>query len=337
MSVPPPEFLPVLLGNGSFLRDTDGNLRFDANGHLLYLISTADAFLHVKPSIQSQQFWPEETAPNLPKNTSIVLLTVAVNTDCKDENIITEIGYTIYDTAAIYIGEKINRKPKIPGCMAPGPRGENITKLALSRHFIVRDTADHHPGTCNWPAHIAQPYHFSYRKSEFIDRGHISSMLEDTYNNAARRGLSNEAIEKGDRRAVVIVSWGDDSIDPQIKATSWYINNQFFQHWDIRKHPLIRTCFLTPNPTYISCLDLFGIQHRAHGREIGHNAGNCSAFTIQLLLGLCFLTEEQRTLVRQKVNLTPSSRFPGVESVVARNNRPPGSGPLPPGRVPILH
>lgn len=73
------------------------------------------------------------------------------------------------------------------------------------------------------------------------------------------------------------------------------------------------------------------------GKEIGYNAGNHTAFTIQLLIGLCFLTEEQRAHLREGQYLEPGSKFPGVESVLARDNRPPGSGELPPGRVPILH
>jgi hypothetical protein len=221
--------------------------------------------------------------------------------------------------------------------MVPGPRGENITKIAQSRHFIVRDTAGHHPGTCNWPAHTAQPYYFSYRKSEFIDRNLITKTLEDAFESAVGQGLSSEAIKDGNRRAVVLVSWGEDTMHPMIKATSWYGKKQFFQHWDMREHALIRSRFPTSNPTHITCLDVFGIQHRAHGKEIGHNAGNRSAFTLQLLIALCFLTQEQLGLVRNGANLTPSSKFPGVESVVARDNRPPGSGPLSAERVPILH
>lgn len=156
-----------------------------------YLTPTTDAFLEMRPSKHSQQFWPTSLTKQVPENTSVVLLSIAVNTDCQREETITEVGYTIFDTAAIYDGAKGSRKKKIPGCVPPGPRGENIIKFALSRHYIVRDTASHHPGTCNSPAHTAQPYHFSYRKSEFINRVQVRGTLEEAFNKASSEGLTS--------------------------------------------------------------------------------------------------------------------------------------------------
>ncbi|KAI3339286.1 hypothetical protein F4824DRAFT_498553 [Ustulina deusta] len=335
MSTPPPAFLPVLLGYGSFFKDRDGNVQFAGTKNPLYVIPPTNAFLEMKPSKESRQFWPVSSTQRMPKDTSVVLFSISVNTHCENADMVTEIGYTIYDTATIYDGVKGSRKKRIPGCVAPGPRGENITKLALSRHFIVLDTAGHHPGTCNSPTHTAQPYHFSYRKSSFISREKLLKTLEEAFEKAAFEGLTHVDIERGHRRVVILVGWGDENHHPQIKATPWYRNTQFFQQWDIRRHPLVLERI--PNPTFLTCLDVFGIQHRAHEKEIGHNAGNHSAFTMQLLIGLCFLTQEQRTQLRLGQNLEPSSKFPGVESVLARDNRPPGSAPLPPGRVPILH
>ncbi|KAH8160506.1 hypothetical protein CIB48_g7745 [Xylaria polymorpha] len=333
-SIPPPEFLPVLLGHGSFIRGEGGKVLLDGNQSPLFLIPTADDFLKMKPSKESQQFWPAGANQKIPMNTSVVFLSIAVNTDCQNANKITEVGYTIYDTATIYVGARSGRR-RHPGCEAPGPRGENITKLAHSQHFIVKDTAHHHPGTCTQPNHTAQPYYFSYRKSKFINRHDIAKTLEETFNVAACEGITREDFQNGTRRKVVLVGWGDENCHPQIKATSWYQNSQLFQHWDIRQHLLVRECL--PAPTYLTCMDVFGIQHRAHGKEIGHNAGNHTAFTIQLLIALCFLTESERSLVKSNQNLDPGSKFPGVESVLARDNRPPGSAPLPPGRVPIMH
>ncbi|KAI0545430.1 hypothetical protein F4679DRAFT_576180 [Xylaria curta] len=317
LATPPPEFLPVLLGHGSFIRGGDGKVQLDANRSPLFVIP------------------PNKVTQEILKDTSVVILCVSVNTHCHKADMITEVGYTILDTNAIYVGARSGRKKRIPGCEAPGPRGENITKLAYSRHFIVKDTADHHPGTCKWPSHTAQPYHFSYRKSKDIDREEITETLEGAFHMAACKGLTREHVKEGTRRILVLVGWGDENYHPQIKGTSWYTNSKFLEHWDIRLHPLVRGCLL--NPVYLTCLEVFGIQHRAHGKEIGHNAGNRTAFTIQLLIGLCFLTQEELSSVRDGKDLASSSKFPGVESVLARDNRPPGSAPLPPGKVPIAH
>ncbi|KAJ8121751.1 hypothetical protein ONZ43_g1878 [Nemania bipapillata] len=334
MSIPPPKFLPVLLGHGCFLRDGNGHVMFDENGNPFYLTPPTDHFLEMRPSKQAQQFWPTFPGQQIPDDTSLVFLSINVNTDCRRKNLITEVGYTIFDTSAIYNGAKGSRK-KIDGCTAPGPRGENVTKFAFSRHYIVRDTASHHPGTCSSPTHVAQPYHFTFRKSEYIRRGQVQRTLEDAFNKAASEGLSQEATRKGDRRAVVLVGWGDGNYHPQIRATKWYTSHRFFQHWDIRQHHLIQGRLF--NPTYIACLDFLGIQHCAFGREIGNNTGNHSAFTMQLLIALCFLTEEQRYRLSQGQNLYPISRFPGVESVLARDNRPPGSQPFPAKYIPLMH
>ncbi|KAF2968203.1 hypothetical protein GQX73_g5361 [Xylaria multiplex] len=261
MSIPPPEFLPVLLGHGSFLRDGGGNVRLDGNGKPLFVVPPTDDFLEMKPSKEAQQFWPVDATQVLPRNTSIVLLNIAVNTDCQRADIITEIGYTIYNTAAIYSGVKNGRRKKIDGCVAPGPRGENITKFGMSQHFIVQDTANHHPGSCHRLEHMAQPYHFSYRKSGFINRGEILKTLEGAFDHAACDGFPQNDIDKGNRHTVVLVGWGDENLHPQIKATSWYRNGRFFQQWDMRRHSLVLQH--VPNPTYLTCLEVFGIQHRA--------------------------------------------------------------------------
>ncbi|KAI0432426.1 hypothetical protein F5Y09DRAFT_339645 [Xylaria sp. FL1042] len=335
MSICPPDFLPVLFGYGSFVKDSHGKVKFDEDKNPLYVIPPTDAFLEMKPSKESQQFWPVRKDETMPEKTSVVLLSIAVNTHCEKVDLITEIGYTIFDTAAIYDGAKGSRKTRIPGCQAPGPRGGNITKLALSRHFIVQDTADHHPGTCKSATHTAQPYHFTYRKSSFVSRENIKKTLEEAFEKASNQGLTHADIKEGQKRLVILLGWGNENHHSQVKATSWFEKKQYFQQWDVRRHPLVLERI--PNPTYITCLDVFGIQHRAYDKEVGHNAGNNSAFTIQLLIALCFLTEEQRTQLKSGQNLEPTVKFPGVESALARDNRPPGSAPLPPGRVPILH
>lgn len=202
MSTAPPEFFPVLLGHGSFLRDEFGRARLDKNGSPLYLIPTSDNFLQMKPSKQAQQFWPADPAQKIPNRTSVVLLSVTVNTLCQRADMVTEVGITIYDTASIYDGVK-GQKKMIPGCMAPGPRGENITRFARSRHFIVQDTAYHHPGTCKSLTHKAQPYNFTYRKSEFIGRAQISKTIDEAFTTASCEGLTAVSYPKVLLRIVV--------------------------------------------------------------------------------------------------------------------------------------
>lgn len=221
----------------------------------------ADTFLYMRPSKESQQFWPASPAQEIPKDTAIVLFSAILNTHCQNPDIVTEIGYTIYDTGNIFDGAKAGRKNNIPGCVAPGPRGENITRLALSNHFIIEDQADHHPGTCKFPNHTAQPYHFTYRKSSVVHRGQIKHILEEAWTKASRQGLTNAEIQGGQRRAVVLVGWGDENHHAEIKSTSWYKDNLAFQQWDIRLHPLVRQPM--QNPTFLTCLDVFGIQHKA--------------------------------------------------------------------------
>ncbi|KAI1112895.1 hypothetical protein F5Y14DRAFT_442280 [Nemania sp. NC0429] len=334
MATAPPGFLPVLLGHGSFLKNEYGRVRLDEDGNPLYLIPTSDNFLEMKPSKEAQQFWPADPTRGIPNKMSVVLLSINANTLCKRADVVTEVGYTVYDTASIYDGTR-GQKKKLQGCLAPGPRGDNITKFAHTRHFIVKDTAHHHPGTCDYWDHTAQPYHFTYRKSEFIDRTEILKIIEQAFNQASCHGLTPESLNRGHRRAVVLVGWGDEELHPQIKASFWYRNNKHFQHWDMKHHQTAQRFIV--QPSYLHCLDVFGIQHRAYGKEIGHNAGNRTAFTIQLLIGLCFLTQEQYALLRLGLDLEPGPKFPGVESVLARDNRPPGSGDLPRGRVPIMH
>ncbi|KAI1181457.1 hypothetical protein F5B17DRAFT_444982 [Nemania serpens] len=330
MSIAPPEFLPVLLGHGCFLKDEYGHVRLDSNGSPPYhLIPSSDNFLYMRPSKQAQQFWPADPAQKIPNGTSIVLLSVAVNTLCMRPDLITEIGITMYDTASIYDGVKSTKK-KTPGCIAPGPRGEDITKFARSRHFIVQDTAYHHPETCHEQCHTAQPYSFTYRKSEFIPRAQILERIEQAFFRASCEGLSSDKINNGHRRVVVLVGWGEEDDHPQIKAASWYKKKEFFQYWNMKQHKAVVEH--VKDLQYLTCLETFGIQHRAHGQEIGFNAGNHTAFTIHLLIGLCFLTEKQRARLGQKESLEPSPKFPGVESVLARENRPPRSRQLPPRR-----
>ncbi|KAI0205974.1 hypothetical protein F4808DRAFT_187151 [Astrocystis sublimbata] len=327
LSIPPPRWLPVLLGHGVFIRGGDGKVQLDKNRNPDFLVPPADSFLDVVPSKGSQQFWPVGVSPGIPENTSIVLLSISVNTHCQNPEVITEVGFTIYDTAAIYTGTKSGQGKRIAGCEAPGPRGENITKYATSRHYIVKDAANHHPGSCEHSNHTAQPYHFSYRKSKKIDRENIDNILDGAFEAASQEGLRRDDVKNKTRRFVVLVGWGAESHHAQVRARPWYQGNKVFQHWDIRKHSLVHDRM--GNPSYLTCLEVFGIQHRAHGKEIGYNAGNHTAFTIQLLVALCFLTQAEQLLVKSKQNLPPGSRFPGTESVLARDNRPPGSAPAP--------
>jgi len=366
MNNAPPPYLPVLLGHGSFLRDRAGNIRRDELGQPLYIMPPNDQFLEMKPSPESRQQYPFQRAERYPNENSLVLLALSTNVDCRNPDLITEIGYTVFDTAAIYTGAKTSpwRKKALPGCEAPGLRGQNVAKLSTTRHFIIRDTAHHHPETCPSPHHTAQPYHFSFRKSTFIDRDEIAATLENAYKHAERENLTAEQVAAGYRRKVVLLLWGDcdrqsqgdddadnnddgtqkqkqpQNLHPVVKRTRWYSEKRFYQSWDVRLYELARRRFArssqSKTPSLLAHLDAFGVNHKAHGVEIGHNAGNKTAFAIRLLLSYSFLTEEERaTVLRGRENLRPEPAFPGVEAVLARDNRPPGSGPLPRGRVPF--
>jgi hypothetical protein len=369
----PPEFLPVLLGIGSFIRDTEGYVVFgfhctlllvftrawptiliiskvrktDTNfivagsyytflngGNPRHILPCGDAFLDMRPSKQARQGWPQRGKNTFCQKDAIVLLAVTVNTDCRDDSKVTEIGYTIFDTAAIFDGVTAHRR-KLEGCGAPGSRGVNLYKFATTRHYIVKEREDHHPKTCNNFSHVAQPYHFSFRKSEIVKECDIEATLDQVFDLAARQGLSRDAIQREQRRNVVLLGWGGQHA--AIRNTTWFKQHKMFEYWDFRLYSLMKVRFPYGCPAFLHCLDAFGVQHKAHGMEIGHNAGNRSAFLVRLLISVCFLTVDDRTCVNQQINLEPSTMFPGVESVLARVNRPPGYGPLPEGHTSIFH
>ncbi|CAJ2499997.1 Uu.00g028500.m01.CDS01 [Anthostomella pinea] len=165
----------------------------------------------------------------------------------------------------------------------------------------------------------------------------ITSLLESAFDLASTQGLSPYEIRTGSCRPVILPGWGDSNHHAAIKATSWYAQHGFLQHWDNRQHPLIKQRFPDGTTSFIASLDAFGIRHRINGHSIADNAGNRSAFALRLLLGLYFLTEDQRELDTKDVDLDETSGFPGPEKTLARDNRPPGSVPLPSTFVPYRH
>ncbi|KAI0388865.1 hypothetical protein F5Y17DRAFT_473975 [Xylariaceae sp. FL0594] len=361
MSNYPPAFLPVLFGSGSFPRDRAGNIKRDEYGNPRFIVPNDDSFLTEGPRPDGREpypFGPNGHLEAFPGADSLVLLAISTNTDCRDPDLITEIGYTVFDTAAIFNGARVSqwRKKAIAGCEAPGRRGQNIAKLGTSRHFIVKDTARHHEDSCKSPHHTAQPYRFAFRKSVLIERDEVPSTLENAFLHAEREGLTAEQWSRGCRRKVVLVVWGDqnqpDLIDagessvrqPQrhlhaaAQQTTWFRERRHNRTWDVRLFEAARVRFPTPTPdSLLAYLDAFGVNHRAHGAEIGHNAGNKSAFAIRLLLAYAFLTRDERDDILAARNLRPEPAFPGVEAVLARDNRPPDAAPLPEGYVPFPH
>ncbi|KAI1812436.1 hypothetical protein GGS20DRAFT_591657 [Poronia punctata] len=355
---PTPEFLPVIFGHGTFLTE----LKHMRANHPAYLIPPHENFLELKPSLESRQLWPSPGPEKFPKEGSVVILALAINADCRDAGLITEIGYTVFDTAAIYEGKKKSRgcRANLPGCVAPGPRGIEYARFCTTRHFIVEDTADHRPDTCDNPEHTAQPYHFSFRKSEKLPRDKIQHRLEAIYKHASTEGLRKEDADRGFRRTVVLAGWGGASdTHPLVQRTTWFNNpNKVFQKWDILKYNPLNSRFHSdpflpppnPPPSLIDHLDAFGVKHVVRdedtdyaanpdlmdfGAEIGYNAGNQTAFAIRLLLAYGFVTEDDKKLVDQKINLPPPSDFPGVSSILMWNNKAWGSKDLPEGHGPI--
>ncbi|KAI0148595.1 hypothetical protein GGR57DRAFT_515282 [Xylariaceae sp. FL1272] len=327
---PPPEFLAVLLQHGSFIKDSDtGGTTFLNNGKPVFLLPPPGAMLEVAPSQKAHETWPVRDPSPDKRDNSIVFLSVSVNTDCKDKNVVTEIGYTVYDTYAITHGVKQDefRKNAETGGRPPGPRGENIYVYATTCHAIVYESGYHHPKTCKDTKHTAQPYHFAFRKSELVKAALVQAKLLNLFQHAACSGLTKAEILQGKRRPVVLLSWNGELHDV-IKRTDWHLNDRMWAHWDVRQHPLIQKRYELTSGRYISleeALDGFGIAHKVRGMEIFNNAGNRSAFLVRLLITLCFLTTEDLERVRRGANLIAAETIYGAESVLARYNVPPGA------------
>ncbi|KAI1489073.1 hypothetical protein F5X96DRAFT_642459 [Biscogniauxia mediterranea] len=334
---PPRPWAPVLFGHGSFVRDEHGDLQYQKDGELQFIVPVSGEFLRMQPTLNSRQTWPElvhATAPISRKDQHVVFLALNIAVACYDSRIVTEIGYTIYDTSERYFGARIGRwKPSFaPGCEAPLDRGRHIMRFAISNHYIVSDTADHHPGSCARANHTAQPYDFAFRRSISVPRSKVRETLENAFAQAAHRNLSPAAVRQGKQRRVVLLGWGPD-LHPEAAKTSWYAGGRVLEFWDLGQHPLVRRRFPgvenTP-PRFTECLDAFGITHRVCGLEIGCNAGNASVYTVRLLIALCHLTQEQREVVNAGGNLDMLAIAPGLECVLARVNRPPGMPQPPP-------
>ncbi|KAI1260284.1 hypothetical protein F5Y18DRAFT_432433 [Xylariaceae sp. FL1019] len=337
----PPDFLPVLLQHGVFLKDKATGATTFRNGQPDSLLPPPGKSLETLPSLEAQRTWPTPAPPtptqtHTPGHTptpdyrddSVVLLAISVNTDCKDTNVVTEIGYTVYDTLAVTHGvnrDKFRRWNVEEGIRAPDDRGQKIYIYGTTCHAIVRETRLHHPKTCREREHSAQPYHFAFRKSEFITAEQIPDKLHNVFKHASCTRLNNVEVKHGKRRPVVLLSWNGEVHDV-IKSTEWY-KNGLFAHWNVRQQPTIRKRY--DGGPYISleaAWDGFGIEHKVQGMEIGNNAGNRSAFLMRLLIAVCFLTEEDHERVKQRINLKPAEgTLKGAESILVKSNLPPGS------------
>ncbi|KAI5918044.1 hypothetical protein F4810DRAFT_726321 [Camillea tinctor] len=337
-AIAPRAWAPVLFGFGRFIRDEYDNLKFQDDGELQYIVPVSEAFLNIEPTPFSRECWPEMTSAmataSPSRDTHVVFLALNVSTACYDTRIITEVGYTTYDTADRYFGANIQRwhQKFAQGCQAPLDRGKEIMKFAGTQHFIVSDTADHHPATCSQPYHSAQPYDFAFKKSITISREHLRNTLENVFHVAEHKNLEEDAINRGEKRKVVLLNWGP-ALHPTIKMTSWYKERQFLEFWDINQHPVIRNRFpssVTAPPALVECLDTFGIGHRIRGLEIGRNSGNATVYLVRLLIVLCHLTQEQKDTINNGGSLDELDVPAGQENVLARINRLPGTNAPPP-------
>jgi hypothetical protein len=240
-----------------------------------------------------------------------VLFNIEVNTACYDSKLITEIGFGIYDPL------KAKKREHSPS----GREGSNNIELHMtSRHYVVRDTAGHHPGTCANPSHKAQPWDFTFKKSVLIDRAMIPTVLEKAYEIAACQSLTHETVKAGERRQVILIGAGEGHHHASIKATSWYREEKLTAQWDIRRHPPIRERFPKGVPSFRECLDAFGVVHRVNGLEVAHNAGNKATFHIHLHLAL-----EQKEEIGNKQDIKVVNDHIGDLSPFFYMNRPPNS------------
>ncbi|KAI1435515.1 hypothetical protein GGR50DRAFT_694048 [Xylaria sp. CBS 124048] len=330
----PRPWASVLLGIGSILKDSATASRDYQDGDLHSIIPDTEAFLQMSPSIACQQYWPlrtTSTGKTIGSSESVVFLVVCTGHACYDNRIVTEVGFTIFDTRDRWLGTKPQAN-NTKGCIALGDRGRNLVRLYDSQHYIVADTADHHSGTCASGRHQEKPYDFCYKKSKSIQRKELAKTLELAYSWAAKKGLSDADVKLGVRRSVVLLSWGGELPDA-ITGTEWFRNTSFAEHWDLRQHDVLKRVF-PPGITFADALRAFGVPHTVCGFDIAQNCGNKSSFVMQLLWAMTLATGKQLDVLRNSEDgrLEPWAS-PGVQSVLTRDNRPPGSGHPGPERI----
>ncbi|KAI3337567.1 hypothetical protein HD806DRAFT_518383 [Xylariaceae sp. AK1471] len=308
--IAPRPWAAVLLGHGCILGGTSSDTDNDPDSALHYIIPSTDDFLEIRPSIQCQQHWPLATTATgkaVKESDSMVFLVLCTGHACYDERIVTEVGYTIFDTHERWYGAKVDKKPTAK----------------------VDDTADHHNGTCGNPLHEEKPYDFCYRKSNFIPRHRLPDIIETAFSSASTYGLDPAAFLRGARRQVIFLSWGSHQPEAIQKAT-WYKETQFAEHWDLREHKILKILcdYRLYPPRLTDAIRAFGVPHTVNGFDISQNCGNKSSFIMRLLWALAFATSDQIRTIKDGVDLEEWGT-PSVESVLTRVNRPPGSAPLP--------
>ncbi|KAI2637268.1 hypothetical protein GGS21DRAFT_468065 [Xylaria nigripes] len=329
----PAPWAAVLLGHGSFLQSTDQVHLSD--GELNYIIPDTASFLQMRPSIHCRQRWPfakSSTGKAIDKYESMVFLVVCTGHACYDNRIVTEFGFTMFDTRDRWIGGKCgtSSRAKAEGCMPLGDRGMNMVRLYDSHHYIIADTADHHNGSCSNARHQEKPFEFCYRRSKIILRRDLNKTLEMAFSMAEKKGLEIADLKRGVRRPVTLLTWGRDVPDV-ICDTTWFRNVAFAEHWDISQHQLLKKSF-PKGITFADALRVFGVPHMVGTFDIAQNSGNRSSFTMQLLWAIALATGEQMDTIKgadkdgNHRQVKPWGS-PGVQSVLTRDNLPPGSEP----------
>ncbi|KAI1828394.1 hypothetical protein F4861DRAFT_535354 [Xylaria intraflava] len=324
----PRPWASVLLGNGLFLKDDKTAHRDSKDRELRSIIPDTENFLQIRPSIGCQQYWPlktTSTGKTAGKSESVVFLVVCTGHACYDKRIVTEVGFTIFDTRERWVGGKYGAKSRArtEGCMALGDRGKNLVRLYDSHHYIVADTADHHNGTCADGRHNEKPFDFCYKKSSVILRRQLNTTLETAFSLAAKKGLDDFDIRWGKRRLVVLLSWGDELSDA-ISKTKWFKDTSFAEHWDVSEHQVLKRIF-PRGITFANALRAFGVPHTVGGFDIAQNCGNKSSFIMQLFWAMTLATAEQIKVIKHsKDGILKPWGSPGVESVLTRDNLPPG-------------
>ncbi|KAI0020023.1 hypothetical protein F4780DRAFT_792352 [Xylariomycetidae sp. FL0641] len=270
---------------------------------------------------------------------SPVLLAVATRHACYNAELVTEVSYSLYDTKPVATGDDIGQASvghknighvrRYHGDPRPGDRGQNYAQRIFSFHVIVKDTADHHLGTCANVNHRDHPYGFGFRKSRMIDRDQITKVIQSTFEDASIWRLTPGAIQAKLRRPVILVSFGMTSLSRPIQQSKWFRTGAITEHWDIRQHPVARDHFPPLQPGNVRVVwNQLGLVYTVNGYDAAKNSGNYVALMLQFLLVLSYITDSQ---MKELENHQPLPALPaalGLEVTMTKINHPPREEPL---------
>ncbi|CAJ2510083.1 Uu.00g059830.m01.CDS01 [Anthostomella pinea] len=312
---PTPTLLGLLLGRpGRFLRDPHGRIVIDSRGNLKFSLNDNDTWFMFNVNFRAAEYWPTAisipASPSAPR-ISVVFFITAVATACYDRSVITEIGWTILDTRERLHGAQLTS--------ADLSEEESLleTEKCFFSNLSLRSTES-----------SSNPYDFVFGKSELIRRADIATTLENTFDMAAKWGLSRSQIQSGVTREVVMVGGGDHGNHEAVKFSNWYSQGKLLEQWDLKKHYLLQERFGNHARTWADCFRAFGIPTMVNNLSIASNTGNATAFILHLLLALGLMTPGLRTQVQGRQDLAMMPSKLGSGEVLTRVNIPVGGTPV---------